>query len=77
MPVSPVEDGEDHRRNVSVLTRVAAALKVPVRAFSDDPPTGTEFSDTIELLRLWHDLEHAADRQKLLALAQSLAAERR
>lgn len=76
LPVSPVDGGEDQRRSVSVLARIAAALNVPVRAFSDDPPTGTEVSDTIELLRLWHDLKHAAGRQKLLALAHSLAAER-
>jgi transcriptional regulator with XRE-family HTH domain len=75
--VSPVEDGEDRRRSVSMLTRIAAALDVPEKAFSKDRPPETEFDNTIELLRIWHDLEHAADRRKLLAYAQALAAGRR
>lgn len=77
LPISPVEGGEDHRRNGSMLTRIAVALDVPEQAFLDDPPTAAEFDGTVELLRIWHDLEHATDRRKLLAYAKALIAGQR
>ena len=75
--VNPVDEGENYCRSSSMLKRIAAALDQPEQTFFGEPPTGIEFDDTIELLRIWGDLEYPADRRKLLAFAQAIVTGRR
>ena len=60
-------------QSVETLRRIAAALGLPESAFYDTAEAGSAFDAIGELLRIWDSLEHAADRQRLLAFARTLS----
>lgn len=58
------------------LRRIAEALGIPEAALLNGSATAAEIDAMTEMLRIWISLEHAADRQKILAFARTLAAAR-
>lgn len=58
-------------RAASLLSRIAAALDCPIKAFSE--PVSDEVALTAELMPLWLTIEHERDRMKVLSIVRSVA----
>lgn len=63
-------------RTAALLERIAELLDIPKAALMKSAATEAEIDATTEMLRIWTNLEHPADRRKILALARALAAAR-
>lgn len=59
-----------------MLKRIAEALGEREDVFLAGAASESGLHESCELLRIWDDLQHAADRRKLLAFARTLAAGR-
>lgn len=55
------------------LHQIARALDVPVEAFFADAPADRSLMGAVELLRCWHTIEDAEQREQLLTLARDLS----
>ncbi len=68
-------DGDGDAESANVLKRIAIALGEPEDAFYKGSEASLNVDDTCALIRAWEGLRNKADRQKLLAFAQTLAAQ--
>ena len=69
------EDGPDPR-SADMLRRISEALGIDKATFLNGANTEVEIDNTVEMLRIWNGLEHAADRRKILAFARAIVAAR-
>jgi hypothetical protein len=65
------------RKGAARLKEIALLLGQPEDIFSDQEAGPNECRDAVELLQLWGGMKSAADRQKLLNFARTLAAGRK
>ena len=68
-------DQDEGIYNTDVLRRIANVLGEPPAVFFDGISSGSELSDTCEMLRIWYSLERLADRRKVLAFLRAIAAQ--
>lgn len=68
---------EAHNKGSVRLRKIARLLGKPADAFSGQKTGPDEYSDAFELLQLWNSMKSAADRQKLLNFARTLAVGRK
>ena len=70
---SPVRNGAAPQTASPILTRIAAALGEKEDAFLEGAGSESTLREAHELLQIWDELGHAADRRKLLTFARALA----
>ncbi|MCJ2070478.1 hypothetical protein MKK75_17015 [Methylobacterium sp. J-030] len=69
--------GKAQTKGAVRLREIAHLLGEREDFFFDQPMGGAEYSDAFELLQLCRGMKSAADRQKLLNFAQTLAVGRK